>query len=336
MLLRVDEVDAAVVRAAGPVPGQARLRVHGAVRLRRDEVESPDMSFSDEDPVAESGGAESIRVDVDEDLAAALAALGQRADLHDLARGADRDVAVGAVVASGDDFSREEGSHAAQPGDRGARSEHRPARVEDDPDLAVGRRDSRLIDETEQSPVVAGRLLAGRLRGRVDVRDDGEGQTAVGAERDGNRVLDLKEVGHEQIPKLVEGEARVAARVAQGVVVAHDSLRPGRTSVEADRQEHPRGQSGFAVADVGENDDVVRIRRIDRDGFFGFVKSTLTRVHVDRRRSRARLAVGQHDEGRDQTNPSGEKQSAHRFSPFDRQDFGSYLSRPFPASNAAS
>src|SRR5258708_430544 len=33
LLQGVDQVDAPVVRAAGPVPGQARLSVHGAVRL---------------------------------------------------------------------------------------------------------------------------------------------------------------------------------------------------------------------------------------------------------------------------------------------------------------
>ncbi len=128
------------MRAAGPVPGQARLGVDGAIRLRRNEVESADVSRGDEDAVAEPGRSEAVRVDVDEELAAALPALGQRADLHHLAGGADRDVAVGAVVGSWDDLARDERTDLAEPGDRRAGGEHRPAGVEDDPHLALGRR----------------------------------------------------------------------------------------------------------------------------------------------------------------------------------------------------
>src|SRR5512132_1915951 len=98
LLERVDEIDTAVVRPARPVPGKAGLSIDGAVGLRRDEVEAPNMGGGDEDAVAEAGRPEPIGVDVDEELATALAALGQGADLHHLSRRTDRAVAVGAVV----------------------------------------------------------------------------------------------------------------------------------------------------------------------------------------------------------------------------------------------
>ena len=83
----VDEIDAAVVRAAGPVPGEARLGVDRAIGLRRDEVETADMGGGDEDAVAEPGRPEPVRIDVDKQLAAALPALGRAADLHHLPAG---------------------------------------------------------------------------------------------------------------------------------------------------------------------------------------------------------------------------------------------------------
>src|SRR5439155_23021136 len=89
--LGVDEVDAPVVCAARAVPRQSGLGVHGTPRLRGDEVEAADVRVGDEDSAAEVGGAEPVRVDVHEQLAAALSAFGEGADLHDLARGPDRD-----------------------------------------------------------------------------------------------------------------------------------------------------------------------------------------------------------------------------------------------------
>src|SRR5205814_5335152 len=95
------EIDAPVVRAAGAIPGETGLRVDRAIRLRRDEVEAAHVRVGDEHAVAEACGTESVRVDAHEQLAAALPALGQRADVHHLAAGADRDVAVRAVVRPG-------------------------------------------------------------------------------------------------------------------------------------------------------------------------------------------------------------------------------------------
>src|SRR5439155_26595958 len=97
-LFGVDEVHAAVARPPGPVPGQARLGVDRTVPLRRDEVEPADVCFGDEHAVAEAGRSEAVKVDVDEQPATALAAPGERADLHHLPRRPARDAAVRPVV----------------------------------------------------------------------------------------------------------------------------------------------------------------------------------------------------------------------------------------------
>src|SRR5439155_15623819 len=70
LLERVDHVDATTVWTAGAVPGQARLRVDRAIRLRRDEVEPADVRIGDEDAAAEPRRAEPVRIDVHEELAA--------------------------------------------------------------------------------------------------------------------------------------------------------------------------------------------------------------------------------------------------------------------------
>src|SRR5690242_13594922 len=98
MFVRIDEVDAAVVWACGAVPGQARLRINRAVWLCRDEVKPAHVRVGDEDPTAKPGWTQAIGVDGDEELAAALATLGERTDLHDLPGGADGHIAIRAVV----------------------------------------------------------------------------------------------------------------------------------------------------------------------------------------------------------------------------------------------
>src|SRR5262249_10307237 len=130
LLEAVDDVDAPGVRAARAVPGEPRLRVDRATRLRRDEVESPDVSFVDEDSAPEAGGTEAVGIDVDEELAATLAGLGQRADLHDLPARTDRDVAVGAVVRAGRDLVRRERADLSQAVDLCAECAHGAADVD--------------------------------------------------------------------------------------------------------------------------------------------------------------------------------------------------------------
>ena len=268
-LKRVDEIDPPGMRAAGPVPGEPRLGVDGAVGLRRDEVEAADVRGRGENSVAEAERAEPVRVDAREELAAALAALGERADLHHLAARADRDVAVGAVVRARDDLAGEEGADLPEPGDGRAGREHRPAGVDDHPHLSLRRRDRRLVDEAEEAA--------------VDVRDHVEAEAAVDAERDRDGVLGLVEVGQEEVAVLVEREARVAARVAEVVVDADQPLRPRRAPVEADRGEHARRQPDLLVADVRHDDDVVRVRRIDGDRLLRLLARPLADVDVRRR-----------------------------------------------------
>ena len=140
LLLRVHEVHAAVVRGPGAVPRQTGLGVDRTVGLRRDEVEAADMRRGDEDAVAKPGRAEAIRIDVDEQLAAALPRLGERAHLHYLPVGADRHVSVGAVVRSRDGCAGVERADPTETADCRAGGEHRAAGVEHQPHLTFGRR----------------------------------------------------------------------------------------------------------------------------------------------------------------------------------------------------
>ena len=177
-------------RPSGPRPGPDSASTErpdwGGMKSK-----PPMWVWRHEDAVAERRRAEAIRVDVHEQLAAALPALGEGAHLHDLAARADGDVAVRAVVRPGDDLARGRrrptwprpvtGAPAVTIG---------PPALNDDPDLAVTGGDGGLVDEPEQ-PAPLPRGPAAALRGRlekprtVDVGDDVEGQPAVGGEGDG-------------------------------------------------------------------------------------------------------------------------------------------------------
>ena len=273
------------MRAGGAVPGQADLGVDGAIRLCRDEVEAADMGGGDEGAIPEPGRANAVRVHVDEDLTAALPGLGQATGLHHLAEGTDRNVAVGTVVRPGDHLDRDERANRARPSDRRTRGDHRAAGVEHHPHLVLRRGDRGLIDEPEQAAAVTGRLLRGQV-GRRNVGDHVEGHTAVRAQRDGDLILHLVQVGHEQVSVLIEGQARIAARVAQLIArAAADQLpRPRGTTVETHPLEHPRGDPCLDVAHVGDRHDVVRVRGIDRDGFLRLVQMPLADIDIGRRR----------------------------------------------------
>src|SRR5207244_7906083 len=96
------------------------------------------------------------------------------------------------------------------------------------------RRDGGLVHEAEQPAVIPARLL-GRQAGLGDVGDHVEAEPAVGAQRDGHLILYLVEVGHEQVPVAVEGQARVAASIAERVTAAqgYQLPGPGLATVEA-------------------------------------------------------------------------------------------------------
>src|SRR5262249_4380156 len=73
-LLAPDEVDAPVVRAAGPVPGEVRLGVDRAVRLGGDVVEPAHPATGGFDSGAEAGRSEAVGVDRGVDVRLGLAA----------------------------------------------------------------------------------------------------------------------------------------------------------------------------------------------------------------------------------------------------------------------
>ena len=178
---------------------------------------------------------------------------------------------------------------------------------------------SRLIDEAEEAAAFACRLGRRSLRRRDDVRDEIEVQPTVGAERDRHDVLGLEQVGEEQIAVLVEREARIAARVAEVVVVADQASRPARATVEADGGEHPGRQPRLEVADVADDHDVVRVGRIDGDRLFRLVQVPLADVDVrgcrQSRRRRGDTAARGSQRGTHADDAAGGSQAdvAHRF-----------------------
>ncbi|MFL5663433.1 MAG: hypothetical protein ACJ8BW_19135, partial [Ktedonobacteraceae bacterium] len=169
-------------------------------------------------PFAEAGRSQSIGVHVHEERAAALPALGERADLHDLSLRANSDITVCAVVRALDDFGGDEVANLPEPRYGRSRGNHRTSAVDHNPDLALTCRDRRLIDEPEQAASLSacGQARFRRLR---DVRDEVEVKTAVSAEGDGDLVLDVVEVGQEEVAVTVKRQAGVATRVFQVVVV---------------------------------------------------------------------------------------------------------------------
>ena len=167
-----------------------------------------------------------------------------------------------------------------QAADRSTSSEHRTCGVEHDPDLALGGGNGRLVNIAEQTPIVAGRLLPGRLWRRRNIRNDTERQAPVRAERYRHHILDLVQVGHKEIAVLIERETGITAGVAQVVVVADDARRPRRAAVKAHSLEHSSSQSCFTVSYICHNHDVVAVGGIDRDRLFGLVEVSLAHIHV--------------------------------------------------------
>src|SRR5207253_39604 len=95
--------------------------------------------------------------------------------------------------------------------------------------LTLGRGDRWLIDEAEQSLLFAAVAVA--LPDAADVRDEVEGESSIGRQGNRQRVLHIEEVRQEEVPVVVEGQAGIAAGVAE-VVVVPDQLRgPGLPAV---------------------------------------------------------------------------------------------------------
>ena len=203
----------------------------------------------------------------------------------------------------------------AEAGYGGARCAHRPTTVDDDPDRSFARDDCLLVDE----PVLAvsrRTLRSRRLRRLRDVRDHVEGQASVRAERDRNDVLEVVEVGKEEVAVLVESQTRVAARVAEavgaaadGVTGRDDSLRPGLSAVERDSLE----ETGEALAYVRHDDDVLRIRRIHGDSLFRLVPDAL--ADVDIRRNRPASGWDRDERERDEDRQDANERPFHHHSP---------------------
>src|SRR5262249_22054812 len=219
-------------------------------------------------------------------------------------------------------LARKERPDLAEPGHRRARREHRAARVEHHPDLTVPRDDRRLVDEAEEAAVIASRLRRRPFRRSRDVRDDLERQPAVGAQRDRHGVLSLEEIGHEEVPVAIEREARVATRISERVVRAETDKppRPRLPTVETHRQEHARSQTGLAVTDVREDDDVFRVCRIDGDRLLRLVEVPLAYVDVEwGRRCRDRSRHGC-ERGGGREKAQCEKPTMHVSPPSRRRD----------------
>jgi len=132
----------------------------------------------------------------------------------------------------------------------------------------------------------------------------------------GTSFSTLVEVGEEEISILIEGKAGIAAGIAQIVVIADEAPGPGPAAVEAHTLEHPSRQSCFPVPDVADDDDVVRVCRVDGDRFFGLIQVSLADVDVHgnvdgggsctRRTAQQRREDSGHSEG-----AQGEKSALH-------------------------
>ena len=271
------------MRATRTVPGQAGFRVDGPIDLRRDEMKTSDMRVDHGDRIAESLRPDPVRIDVDAECASTRTGLSKRAHIHDLSIWTDRQVAVGAIVRAGHDFSSDEGTDLPQPGDSGSGRNDRASGVEDQPGLIGSGRNGGLVDESEQPAVVAVGRIA--LRRTVDVGDHVERHAFVGAQghrydvRD--RSADQVQIGHEEIPVLVERETRITAGALQRVIGAgpDDSVnRPGGPSVETYGLEQSRGSR----RDIRFDHDVARIRWVHRHRFLGLVTRALADVNVHR------------------------------------------------------
>src|SRR5262249_24032328 len=116
------------------------------------------MRLGYEDAVAKAGGSQPVGVHIFEDLAAALAALVEAADLHHLACRTDSDVAVGAVVGAGDDLDGVEGADLPQTSHGRASGPQGPAGVEDQPDFARAGGNRRLVHKAEEAAFAVQRL----------------------------------------------------------------------------------------------------------------------------------------------------------------------------------
>src|SRR5512143_4100264 len=111
------------------------------------------MRLGDKNAVAKPRRTETVRVDVDKQLATPLSRLGQRTNLHDLPGRPDGDIAVCAVVRSRDDLAGKECAHMSKTGHGRTRGKHRTTRVKDNPDLALRGSNRRLVDIAEQPSV---------------------------------------------------------------------------------------------------------------------------------------------------------------------------------------
>src|SRR5712691_10766235 len=246
-------------------------------------MKASDMRVDHGDRIAESLRPDPVRIDVDAEWASTLTGLSKRAHVHDLSLRTDCHVAVGAIVRAGHDLRSDEGTDLPQSRDRRSRGNDRASGVEHQPGLIGSGRDGGLVDESEQPAVVAVGPIA--LRRIVDVGDYVERHAFVGAQGHRHDVRDRSpdqvQIGHEEVPVLVERETRVAAGAVQRVIGAgpDDSVnRPGGPSVETYGLEQSRGSR----RDIRFDHDVARIRWVDRHRLLGLVTPALADVNVDR------------------------------------------------------
>ena len=225
--------------------------------------------------LAKAGRPQPIGVHVNEELAAALPVLGERADLHDLTLRANRDISICAVVRAGDDLGSDEAADLPEPRYGRSGSHDRTSAIENQPDLALAGRNRRLVDESKQAASLPTRREA-LLRWLRDACDDAKVEAAVGAEGNGDLDLDVEEVGHEEVAVIIERQAGVATCVSQ-VVVVPDQLRgPGLAAIEA----HALEQPGRRLIHVRNDHDVLRIGRVDRHCLLGLVGKPLADIDV--------------------------------------------------------
>ena len=105
-------------------------------------------------------------------------------------------------------------------------------------------------------------------------------ETAIGAERDGDHISYVVQVGEEKVAVLVERQARITTGGAQVVVVPDQSRGPCRAAIEAHGLKHASRRK----IHVRDNHNVLGVGRVDGHGLLRLVGMPLADIDVRRHR----------------------------------------------------
>src|SRR5713226_1647205 len=106
----------------------------------------------------------------------------------------DGHISVSAVIGARHNFDRNKTAHLSQASYRSSRRHDRASTVKDDPDLAFAGHNRRLTHKTKEPTalITHRQILLPKFLGRLlDIGNQVEIETAVCAQRDGNKIPDV-------------------------------------------------------------------------------------------------------------------------------------------------